>query len=65
MCAAVGEQGHMTMSMDVRKYLDRIGFGNNEVRHDLKTLKRLQNCHQLNVPYENMDTMTGVNFSLK
>ena len=44
--------------MDVQKYLDRIGFkGNIEV--SLKCLTNLQNCHQSNVPFENLDVVTG------
>jgi N-hydroxyarylamine O-acetyltransferase len=41
-------------SMDLAKYLHRIGFAG-EVRPDVATLKSLQRAHLLAVPYENFD----------
>ena len=46
--------------MNVEAYLDRIGFtGPRPERADLATLKRLHNCHQTSVPFENFDAMMG------
>lgn len=45
--------------MDVQKYLDRIGF-QGDIELSLKCLTILQNCHQLAVPFENLDVFTGV-----
>lgn len=44
--------------MDVQAYLERIGF-EGEPKPDYQTLKRLQNCHQLTVPFENLDVILG------
>ena len=44
--------------MDVKAYLERIGFvGSTNV--DLETLRKLQNCHQQTVPFENLDVIMG------
>ena len=46
--------------MDVQGYLDRIGVsGPKPDRADLATLKKLHNCHQTSVPFENFDVMSG------
>ena len=44
--------------MDVQKYLDRIGFQGN-VEISLACLTKLQNAHQLHVPFENLDVFTN------
>ena len=44
--------------MDVQKYLERIGFQGN-VEISLACLTRLQNAHQLHVPFENLDLFTN------
>jgi len=44
--------------MDVQKYLDRISFKGN-VEISLQCLAKLQNAHQINVPFENLDNWTG------
>lgn len=43
-----------TLTMDVKDYLKRIKF-DSEIRVDLATLTKLQQCHQTNVPYETLD----------
>ena len=46
--------------MDVQGYLNRIGFaGPKPDRANLETLKKLHNCHQTSVPFENFDAMRG------
>ena len=46
--------------MNVQEYLDRIGFtGPKPDRADLAYLKKLHNCHQTSVPFENFDAMSG------
>ena len=57
---------HYIKIMDIRAYLDRIGFSGSLplATCDLATLARLQSCHQQEVPWENLDTMTGVKFDL-
>jgi len=44
--------------MDVQKYLDRISF-KGTVEVSLQCLTKLQNAHQINVPFENLDNWTG------
>ena len=53
-------------TMDIQAYVDRIGFLDPLPleKRDFATLAKLQSCHQHNVPWENMDTMTGVKFDL-
>ena len=47
-------------TMDVQGYLDHIGVpGPKPGRADLATLKKLHNCHQTSVPFENLDAMSG------
>ena len=47
-------------TMDVQGYLDHIGVtGPKPDRADLATLKKLHNCHQTSVPFENLDAMSG------
>ena len=45
--------------MDTDAYLSRIGFSGT-VRRDTSTLCRLQHCHLLTVPYENLDIMRAI-----
>jgi arylamine N-acetyltransferase len=49
--------------MDTALYLKRIGF-NGPVSHDYETLKKLQHCHMLSVPYENLDILAGTPIKL-
>ena len=44
--------------MDVQKYLDRICF-EGKIEISLACLTKLQHCHQLNVPFENLDVFTN------
>lgn len=44
--------------MDVRTYLDRIGF-EGAPRADLDTLTRIHRGHLTSIPYENLDVMLG------
>ena len=44
--------------MDVEKYLDKIGF-DGDPRPDLATLTRLQRCHLLKMPFENLDALNN------
>ena len=44
--------------MDVGKYLTRIGF-EDDVQPTLACLTKLQNLHQLHVPWENLDVFTN------
>ena len=44
--------------MEAQKYLDRIGFQGN-VEISLACLTKLQNAHQLHVPFENLDLFTN------
>ena len=46
-------------SIDVDRYLERIGFEGN-VRLDLATLTALQRAHLTAVPFENLDIVAGV-----
>ena len=46
------------MAFDVPKYLERIGF-EDEPNVSFKCLTQLQACHQLTVPFENLDVFTG------
>jgi len=52
------------MQKEIRAYLDRIGF-EGEPSNDYKTLSRLQECHLLTVPYENLDIMRSIPLSLE
>ena len=46
------------MPIDVNKYLERIGCKfKSEI--SLEYLSELQSCHQLSVPFENLDVFTG------
>lgn len=45
--------------MDLRSYLDRIGFAG-EAHADLETLRRLHRGHVETIPYENLDVQFGV-----
>ena len=47
-----------TDTMDVQKYLDRIGF-EGAVEVSLSCLARLQLSHQTHIPFENLDNFTG------
>ena len=47
-----------TDTMDVQKYLDRIGF-EGTVEVSLSCLARLQLSHQTHIPFENLDNFTG------
>jgi len=40
--------------MDKGKYLERIKFSD-ELKTNLTLLKKLQKCHLLNIPFENLD----------
>ena len=42
------------MSLDIKKYLHRIGY-KTKPEVSLDCLSRLQACHQLTVPFENLD----------
>ena len=44
--------------MEVQKYLDRIGF-QGDISISLTCLTKLQHCHQLTVPFENLDVFTN------
>jgi arylamine N-acetyltransferase len=44
--------------MDIDLYLKRIGF-NDPIANDGETLKKLQCCHMMTVPYENLDILAG------
>ena len=46
------------MAFDITRYLERIGF-KNEPNLSLECLCQLQSCHQLTVPFENLDVFTG------
>ena len=48
------------MTLDVTKYLERIGYKTNPDQ-SLGCLERLQSCHQLTVPFENLDVFVGRN----
>ncbi len=50
--------------MDVSKYLQRIGF-TGTIQRDYDTLARLQACHQMAVPFENLEAMAGKRTDLK
>lgn len=47
-----------TMSLDIPRYLERICF-KHRPEVSLKCLEELQACHQLTVPFENLDVFTG------
>ena len=61
--AVIHHQSHkfdLRETMDVQGYLDRIGVTCPKPdRADLATLKKLHNCHQTSVPFENLDAMSG------
>ena len=44
--------------MDIQKYLDRICFVG-KIEISLACLTKLQHCHQLHVPFENLDCFTN------
>jgi arylamine N-acetyltransferase len=44
--------------MNVQDYLDRIGFKESP-KVDYETLEKLQQCHQMSVPFENLIAMAG------
>ena len=46
-----------TMSIDIPRYLERICF-KHKPEVSLKCLEELQACHQLTVPFENLDVFT-------
>ena len=46
-----------TMSLDIPRYLERICF-KHRPEVSLKCLEELQACHQLTVPFENLDVFT-------
>ena len=48
----------MSSSEWVSKYLERIAF-HEQPDVSLRCLSRLQACHQLNVPFENLDVFLG------
>merc|ERR1711970_558596 len=50
--------GVLTVAMDVGRYLARIGFSG-PVDVSLKCLSELMSCHQLAVPFENLDVFLG------
>jgi len=49
--------------MDTFLYLKRIGF-EGPAAHDYETLKKLQRCHLMAVPYENLDILAGIPLKL-
>ena len=48
------------MDTKLKEYLDRIGY-DEKIEISLKCLQKLQTCHQLRVPFENLDVFTGRN----
>ena len=48
--------------MDVDQYLRKMGYeGKGRPGVDLATLENLQQLHQANIPYENLDAVLGKN----
>ena len=48
----------MNIDTKISLYLERIGYNDN-VEVSLKCLRKLQECHQSRVPFENLDVFTG------
>ena len=48
----------LLIAMDIKKYLDRICFVG-KIEISLACLTKLQHCHQIHVPFENLDCFTN------